>query len=532
MDSAIVNDSLNLRDLVEQITDYAKVNNCEPKNAKSLFRLLFRNINPPDASGTKKKADADTGVDDGMISNLQKLLSGNVPIDAVMPLSDAIMRGAYDKQFRANLLPIVTQFENTPDSYSFFSRLAKQISPRFFDSDEIDRLKACISAEDYSDFLQGLFKHAFKTLYNIPAFFCERLLDEALTYDYDSPVRYEIMRVAARSNKRAACEYGNYLAKNGPYDLAFQYMMKALPLPSAIWNIAFLIETHKLSRDAVRQFQAAVFYEEKILDETSAAFPEIADIVCTEKVPAYDDMVIAFRSYAFLASKCNFFKGYNSMAKLLSSTRFTLKPKSNYDKESLVKEYYCRAIAGGTPMALNNVGIALMDKVESGVLSGTEEHEHELLTECLTIASDYGMANANYRLARYMEYFGNASNEEVIKQYQRVIALDIDNTRLHGLAYYSLGMLETNANQRRDYFKQALACGHLSAIVNLMNEDYIEMTQSDQPEYWFSEIWSLYNRYRSKLTDEQRRKVEQLVSSAERFYSQHDNRAAISQISY
>lgn len=524
MNSGYYNDSLNLRDLIEQTSDFARSNNCEPRNARSFFQILFCGITASDLGVTKKRITRD-GVsaesvsvnvkEDPLLLFLQKLLSGNVPVDSLASLSASIVDGKLTNKLKANLSPIIEAISAIPDCFSFFLRLSQQISPRFFGSEEIHGLKTSLYNSDYCQFYFDLVLHSFRTLYNIPAYFCERLLDEALTYDYDSPVRYELMRIAAGSNKRAALEYGNYLAKKGPYSEAFEYMMNALPMPSAIWNIAYLIEKHLLLPEDVKRFKTAIRYDERILEDTAKLLPEITAIICVEKVPIYDDLVCAFRVYSFLASKCNFFKGYNSMAKLLNSKSFMIMPGSTYNKDALVQEYFRRAILGGNPTAMNNVGAILLDRIENGSISENDVYEQELLRACLENASDCGLANATYKLARYMEYHLKESPDRIIDAYQRSIQLDVDNTKVHGLALISLGNLERDPAKKRTFYQQALDFGEMSAVVYLATEFNVEMRQSDNPDYWLFEMQSLLIRNKVRMEKSQIQKLETLISDAE-----------------
>lgn len=519
MKNIYLNDSLNLRDLVEQITDFARANNLEPKNARSFIMLLFHGIKASDLGITKRKttddnsdhvSDSDNSSETTKVLYLQKLLSGNVPIDSLPTLTASILNDRVLAILNENIASVIDAFSRTPDYFSFFLRLSQQISPRFFRPEEISVIRASLYDSDYHSFLFELLVHGFKTLHNIPAYFCERLESEALTYDYDSPVRYQLLKIASKANKRAALEYGNYLAKNGPYDQAFQYMMNALPMPAAIWNIAFLIETHKLSQSETKLFKTAIRFEEKIAVEALSAFPELADIICVVKVPEYDDLVCAFKTYAYLATRCLFFKGYNSMAKLLGTASFTLQPESAFTKEGLIAEYNRLAVEGTTPTALNNTGAVLLERLESGSIID-EGYDHELLLECLQNASNCGMANAAFRLAHYMEYSSSAPREEIISQYERAIELDVDKTKIHGLSYLSLGELEQRSELKRQYFEKAADLGNTTAILNLAIEYAGQIAQSDQPDYWLSELRSLIRKYDKTMTESIREKVMSII---------------------
>lgn len=527
MDSEYLNDSLNLRDLIEQINEFARNHDCEPKNARSFFVSLFNGINSSDLSVGEKsfsfsrsgtKARNESNIEDSLLLYLQKLLSGNVPIDSLSAFTAAILQEKILEQLFINVSNIVDLFVEYQDCNDFFLRLSQQISPRFFQAEEIQNFSSLLNCSDFRKFLFDLIIHGFTTLYNIPAYFCARLLEEALSYGYDSPVRYELMRFAGDSNKRAALEYGKFLSKSGPYDQAFRFMIKALPMPAAIWNIAFLIEKHHLAQEEVKRFKNAIRFE-KILEEVHNAFPELIDIICVAKIPAYDDLVCAFKTYAYLASKCLFFKGYNSMAKLLGTENFIIRSNSPHTKDQLIASYYRRAVKGANPTAMNNVGSALMNKVENGEIDKQDVYEQDLLQECLKNASDCGMAYSAYKLACYMEYYSSAPREEIMAQYRKVINLDVSKSDIYGSSLVSLGNLEIDPEKKIEYYRQALEYNNLSAIVYLANEYTEKVHRMDRPEYWLKELQSLYNRYEQSVPDGLREKVLQLLTKAQAWYA-------------
>ena len=201
MDSGYLNDSLNIRDLIEQINEFARkiegkeknatrTNDCKATNARSFFVILFSGISASDLKIRKKKkndaglvsiTNAEVYKEDSLILYLQKLLSGNVPIDSLTDFAERILDEKILGILYSNLTPIINDFTSDSDCYSFFQRLSQQISPRFFQAEEIHNFDTSLDSCDYHKFLFDLLIHGFKTLFNIPAYFSERLLEEALT---------------------------------------------------------------------------------------------------------------------------------------------------------------------------------------------------------------------------------------------------------------------------------------------------------------------------------------------------------------
>ena len=222
----MLNDSLNIRDSLQTITKQLR-EKCPmeeaPKNILALLTQLFSGCIFEKA---EKKEPQRLEIKDftNTILSIQKVFSGNLPIHSIDYVADNVVTGVWDEQLKENLSSIICLLTKCGDIDSFFRQILGSISLRFFETQEIHNLQETFSQKNYTDFLLLIIKHGFATLYNLPCFFATRMYEEALTYDYDSPLRFELMRLSAKEgNKQAALEYGNYVAKNGPYSEAFDY---------------------------------------------------------------------------------------------------------------------------------------------------------------------------------------------------------------------------------------------------------------------------------------------------------------------
>ena len=465
-----LNDPLNLRDLIDQITAHVRTEgsaDAQPRTLNKFIESLLANVTAP-VSTTKKKVEEYWG------DALQKVFSGNIHYSKLKPLTDEITSGKLDGLLRNNLQRIVDEISALPKAEKLYSRLWEDASKRFFPESEISELRLCLDQKDKkivadkAAFLLILLKHGFSTLYNLPCFFSERIYEEALTYDYDTPLRFSLMREAAENgNRSAALEYGNYLAKNEKYEEAFRFLLIATPLPSAVWNLAFLLEnTEKkwVGNEQLRQFRNELKIEEKAgKDENCVPFlGELEDLVYTGDNPAFADAYLtAYRTYFFLAHR-DFFKAYNSMAKLLEQGKIGFSgPDGDAKAAELRRRYSSIAIVGGNVMALSNEGNRLRREREEKKLYDSSSDDERYVKELLTVAAERDFMHARFFLGRYKEYAlahgaDDISLKEIVNEYRKAEELDHDGTGIRGRLYIRIAALEKNRDLKIKYYEKAL----------------------------------------------------------------------------
>ena len=251
-----LNDTLNLRDLIESITDHVRMYGNADSQPRTILSFLNTLLPGLPLSG---------GSAESWITILQKILSGNISYTKAEPLVAQICSGEMDAELTANLSKITAVLSELPEERPFYQQLQQRVSLRFFSGREKDSLQDLLERRCYPAFLLALIKHSFSRMYNIPCFFAERIYEEALTYDYDSTLRFALMREAAlNGSKNASLEYGNYLAKSGPYEEAFEYLLLAVPLQPAIWNLAFLIEKRWVGAEQAKRCRAELKIDDKL----------------------------------------------------------------------------------------------------------------------------------------------------------------------------------------------------------------------------------------------------------------------------
>lgn len=467
-----LNDQLNLRDYIVYCVDFIKANcsiDAQPRTIISFFFQILKGLR--DVSSSK----------DTVIKTLQKLFSGNVSFDntIIAALGEDILSSQYDDVLTDNLRPMCDAIRSTNKTSAFYSQIMNMVSLRFFDEGERRTLREKIEGGEHESAHLLLLKHGFATLYNIPCFFAERMYEEALTYEYDSPLRYALMKTAAENgNKNAAIEYGNYIVKKGAYTEAFAYLMMALPLQSAMWNLAFLIEKARVGEEEEKQFRAGIRIEEKLAAEELTPYQkELDSIIYTGNNPSQAASILfCYKVYFYLAHH-GLYKGYNSMAKLLSNSTVSLSIDAPGSKEcsfALRDRYWRAAISGCNLTAISNEGNRLFR--EELVLEPAYEPQNPkviYMRELMEVAASMQLMHASYNLGNYYEFDAAHSttpikNRAQIKEiYQKAAALDLDGTGMNGNLYYRLGVLAEKREEKQSFYERALLNGKPDAAYQL-----------------------------------------------------------------
>lgn len=505
-----LNDDLNLRDSILLITDYIKLNGRageEPRTLVKFIELLL--------SGTV----TDIKKLDSLIKEFQKAFSGNLPLGKLESLLQIFNDEDCKDVLYQNLNAIAETLYRVSASDEFFRLTLKKVSLRFFTQAEQMSLDTLVDGKRYGEFLYQLILHGAKTPYNVPCFFADRIYDEALTYDYDNPMRYALMREAAdNGNKRAALEYGNFLAKHGPYDTAFDYLMLALPIPAAIWNVAFLLERHWVGANQLNQFRLTFKIDEKLASEEFAdSRPELEAVICSETNPLkYDELTYAYKTYFYLAQK-GFFKAYNSLGKLLTLKKIIINPGcTDFSADALIKKYYQKAIQGGNIIAMCSESSRLLKAEINSNTYAPDSAEEQYLLELLQVSSEIDVVRSYYNLGKYYEYaaekapFPPKSRDEICKIYRRALELDIDKSNIHGDLLIRLGRLSQNLEEKKKYFKQALKDGAADAAYYLACDHYNQFAE-DGDEYNRRQATALIEENLPYMSEKLRKKAKQLL---------------------
>ena len=150
-----LNDTLNLRELIETITDHVRTNSAtetQPRTILSFLNTLLSGLNLIGGSA------------DSWILTLQKILSGNISYTKEDSLAKQICSGELDEPLIANLSFITSVISALPGEDLFYVKLQQRVSLRFFSIQEKDYLQEQLQNKNYSTYLLALLKHSFTRL--------------------------------------------------------------------------------------------------------------------------------------------------------------------------------------------------------------------------------------------------------------------------------------------------------------------------------------------------------------------------------
>ena len=446
-------DPFNLRDFIKTLVDFIRQNNDSSiRTTLDLLENLFLNIGVR-ADGKKPKP----------ISDVQKVLSGNIaPIKLEYILHD-------EDQIYKNCKTIATLIEKTPQYHSFLAGLVSLANRKFFEEWEIKKLTSILESSSDTitqDLLFQFFSHAFRNLDRIPAQLSLSLYAEAQTYDYNQPLRFSLLKTAADcGSKEAALEYGHYVNRTrnralstAEIEEAFTYTMMAIPMPAALWNLAYLLDQDSLSAQQIDLLDVAIKIDTKIetlkLDERK----ELGYVTCfLANKHQNRAFTLAYKINFYLSYK-GFTKAFNSLAKYLSVQTYGFQLNSNEQfekKDDLIEYYFRKAIAGGNILAMHNFA----NKIEKkNPQQGTDEF---LFAEELLLTSVAMGMNSSYE-ALGLLYF-ESDKPELSKKY---LQHALDSGRHKGLILYKLGILESSLDQKIKFFLNAIREGYTDAAID------------------------------------------------------------------
>ena len=462
-----LNDTLNLRELIETITDHIRTYSSIDTQPRTILGFLQALLSGMNLVG---------GSIETWISTLQKVFSGNISYTKADALAKQICSGNLDDTLLSNLSSVTAVISKLPEEELFYLKLQQRVSLRFFSSSEIEYLKTQLDQKNYSAYLLALLKHSFSRLHSIPCFFAERIYEEALTYDYDSKLRFALMREAAvNGNKNAALEYGNYLAKSGPYEEAFEYLLLAVPLQPAVWNLAFLIEKRWIGVEQAKRCRTELKIEDKLSvgKEFADSISELDGLTCFlgDHLRA-EELIFTYKTYFYLAKR-GFYKAYNSMAKLLFTGVISFSGNTGEEKsQTLCRQYLQTAIVGNNVTAMSNEGNRLLiNRMAEGLFDPNTVAE-QYMVELLSIGSEMDFMHACYYLGNYYEYAlshgqTNITRNEIKRIYERAAKLDLDGSGMRGQLFLRLGKLSDKRDDQIHYFQKALSAGLSDAAYSL-----------------------------------------------------------------
>ena len=522
-----LNDELNLKALIQKIVLFVKARNDieNPDTVAKFLDMLISGIESVDVSGypflsdeviprkrgkNKKEKNKYTHP---TVSDLQKVLSGNVTLDKLELFSKLVHVGAYDELFKKNLEPLVRKIEQCDPSNTFFFELLNLCDPWYFSPAEFQVINIAIDKKDFVVLLIELLRHGFDNLENIPAYFGQRVYEQAQTFDYDSPVRYELMRYAADSGIEQAClEYANFLAKRDDYSVpltveevpkfeeSLRYFLLANGYAPALWNIGFILEKYNIPKKTVSHINQTLRINKRLKEIDADLIRDELDVIKpSPKSENPNEVILAYKIHFYLAFKKDpFAKSFNSLSNMLYSGKVIVdESKTKLTSEVLIARYRELAAKRQDILALTNLGSSWVKKLLSGDDSFESDPERFLTNmQLLELAASTKMNRALYNLAVAESYMSSEAKSN--KGYQsfpnepdpiqimntRALLLEAlranqDDPQKAGELYYRLGILEPLQNEdlREKYFDEAARLGYPDAIYEVSLRQYIRDRQ-------------------------------------------------------
>lgn len=478
MEEYYLNDPLNLKGLIQAITGFLHDNNPNTKldNMVKFLNLLFEDnvifgivhAKHPGA-GTAKAKGAQSKTSNPVVVDMQKLLSGTPLPKSYESFFECLRDGELDEAIRAKLQKVLSDIDGARNPAAFWRSLRSSITYPFFSRDEAKRLQGLIDGKEYESCLLELLRHGFLNWKSIPAFSARHAYEEAQTYDFDSPPRYKLLKLAADlGHERAAQEYGNY-AHRMYHDRqqadylsdAFRYTLKALPLPSALWNLAYQLMGQELSHEQVEELRRTINVENKLAGEDfEDVRPEKDYVHCmADTATQQSSYELAYHINFYLAYK-GFAKGFNSLYVLLRMDKYGFELADNApfaDKAALADYYLQKAAANGCLFALQNTGLAdskrlLQQHREGGAV---DPQELAYTRRMLQTAASYGMARSAVALGEL--YLDGPDPEPDQAQKWLELAVSYNNHNVRALC--DLGRLANSSEKKLQRFQDAMRAG-------------------------------------------------------------------------
>ena len=482
-------DKVNLYDLTTIICEYAKKSVTENiiNTREKIISILFNGVVPSYATIQTLDNYQDFGK---KIANLlKKYVSYDFPVDN-SNINDMV--NAFKEKFDEKNLCHKTFFDNclklahelSKVSYlDIFEIFYKNCNFVNFPNDlqEIETLYKKICSDDRyyakARFLYILYSHAISNYKsNLPKFYSYRLYQEALTLTHGSEMQKRMFKEAADvcsqlSQKslaacQAATQYANLIShEDDKIEETLKYFQIASQkLPSAYWEIAFMIENNRLENKITNQVEQQIerYFSKELTDLQICSRTDIdssyklvicpVDLLDTENEK---NIIVAFKIYWGLSQKEKFSKALNSVGKfLINKMVVCMNPvtKEFDEKRSylLAKDFLKEAMSLGNTNAMVNLGNYYFLKYQASELSKEDE---DIMIQLLKNASDiFYESEACKILGDY--YFIN--NDFITsEQYFRKSLINTKN----GYSYFMLGKLEVkklNSEIAINYFQKAI----------------------------------------------------------------------------
>lgn len=384
-------DRINLRDLSESIRDFMNSHNIHELGTTKLVLACVL--------GESEK--------DKQIFQLSQSISNNAD-----PSNNDILRDGFAEeeyfmeQIMSHSLIIEKKIRDVKIyGETFLEELLDSCNEFHFSRDELVEIKKTfVSAYPTKkhNFIGLLFVHAIQRVsINLPGRMSDRLFNEALTLSPNNPMRSKLIKCAADcGHYYATLMYANEIYSDT--DRTLDYFLSAIGHKisndsNALWEVAFMIENHKLSEIQFERVKAKVNIEsrlQKIINDRRKI--DRNELIDTERK---DDINVAANE----VTNRDYLVGFNlSNAEINQGLHFI---KDEFKKYAYKIYLYVAKRNGDFPKAFNSLGKLLLDEYTLDVSRIPDEFIDELrfdlATNYLRTAIRFGNTNAMVNLAVY-----------------------------------------------------------------------------------------------------------------------------------
>lgn len=499
-----LHDPLNLKELItEHLTKILKKNKKLPKlqTTQGFIEALWNGVDSVDCSShpafSTKSGNREFTLP--TYKDLQKLMSGNISVERFSAFTAMIHDGLFDAVFRENLRPVAEAIQESDQEGHFFNQLVNEVDLRYFSINEVTQIRNQLTCKDYTGLLVGLICHGLETLENLPIFYGQRIYQEALTIDYDLPLRYNLFKEAANCGiEEAALEYANYVAKRpdssapltdremAAIEEAIHYFLMAKSYSPSLWNIAFFLEKYRLPKKLIKEVSKQI----RISSKLTAINPELIQhelniIMPSEDVEDRESILLAYKLHFYNAYKRNgYAKSFNSLRNMLFDGKVVPAQISGFTREDLIEKYRNMSVKrqdifGIINQCSKDVEIFLQKRKANESYPKIEEITLERMLEASANArADRALYNlALFRYQKYLDCknqekqpeqrYGYTELDELKYLLHDALAANIKMPRLQAELYYRLGMLENDAVKKQINLEKAAKLGHSEANYEL-----------------------------------------------------------------
>lgn len=500
-------DKVNLFEVPDVICNYAKQDkNLSLNTREKVINIVFGKLYLPFRGDyisklllfIKKHASAETPKNS---DELEYLIQNLVSDGKRNEITDSLYEGCKD------LVLSIGKQENSSKVYETLLSYCNFINFKddSFYTDAINN--GLCGIKEKTQFMFAVFRHAIINYrVSMPKFYCYRIYQEALTLTPGSEMQKKLFKTIADVCKdsqqkyeiacNAAIQYANLIYKKDYVEAYHYFSFAASKLPSAYWEIAFLIENHNLPKSLVIEFNKIIetsFYEELkqtniVLSSSLAASNHNEKSFCPLDFDTQDeelDYLVCYKTYWVIARKDKFTKALNSLGKLLLSKKVGICVYKhnhifNMEEESIeeAKEFLYQAMALGNTNALVNLANYYFSLYKKNLLKDNEEEK--MLQFLFTAADDFSEPKACSLLGDY--YFINNNLSFAGNYYKK----SISHTDRNGYSFYMLGRiadLNLNKSVAIDYYNKAVSQGHYDAAyysaIIWFNDSLIETDKSN-----------------------------------------------------